>query len=154
MGEKTEVSTQIDAPAAQVYELVADLTRMGDWSPECKRVEWLGGAHEPKPGARFKGHNQRGARRWSTKGTIVKAEPGHEFAYDIATVFSLPVARWTYRVDPAGDGACTLTESWEDLRGGFATFIGNLATGVSNRKEHNTDGMRETLARIKAAAER
>src|SRR5436309_1985613 len=40
-------SIDIDAPAERVYDLVADLSRMGEWSPECRRVEWLDGATSP-----------------------------------------------------------------------------------------------------------
>jgi len=29
------VSTEISAPPQRVYELVSDITRMGQWSPEC-----------------------------------------------------------------------------------------------------------------------
>jgi hypothetical protein len=29
-----EVATAIDAPAEQLYDMVADLPHMGDWSPE------------------------------------------------------------------------------------------------------------------------
>jgi uncharacterized protein YndB with AHSA1/START domain len=152
MDQETAVSIRIEAPAAKVYDLVSDLTRMGQWSPECKRVEWLDGASGVAVGARFKGHNQRGARRWSTTGKVVAAEPG-EFAFDVTSVFGLPVARWRYRVTPEGDAACDLTESWEDRRGGFMKFLGTVASGVSNRKEHNTTGMEETLRRIKTTAE-
>ena len=35
-----EVSTVIDAPAEQLYDMVADMPRMGEWSRECATVEW------------------------------------------------------------------------------------------------------------------
>ena len=38
------VTVHVDAPAEDVYRLVADLTRMGEWSPGCTRVVWRGGA--------------------------------------------------------------------------------------------------------------
>jgi hypothetical protein len=133
--------------------MVSDLARMGEWSPECQRVEWLDGATGTAVGARFKGHNRRGARRWSTKGKVVALQPEREVAFDITSVGGLPVARWTYLVEADGPGACTLTERWEDRRGGLIKLLGTLTTGVSDRKEHNNTGMEETLRRIKAAAE-
>ena len=36
-----EVSTVIDAPAERLYDMVADMPRMGEWSPECTTVEWI-----------------------------------------------------------------------------------------------------------------
>jgi hypothetical protein len=39
-------SMVIDAPAERIYKFVADLPRMGDWSPECRQVEWLDGSED------------------------------------------------------------------------------------------------------------
>lgn len=148
-----EVSTTIDAPPEAVYRLVSDLPRMGEWSPECVKCEWLGGAKEAAPGAQFKGYNRRGVRRWSTKSEVVVAEPGREIAWDTKSVFNLPVARWRYRIEPAPGGGSKVIESTEDRRGGVMKVLGLLASGVSDRKTHNTEGMRATLERIKAEAE-
>jgi hypothetical protein len=41
-----------------VWDLVADVTRVGGWSPECTRAAWLTGPGRPRPGARFTGHNR------------------------------------------------------------------------------------------------
>src|SRR5215813_8682216 len=41
-----------------VWDLVADVTRVGGWSPECIRAAWLGEPGRPQPGARFTGHNR------------------------------------------------------------------------------------------------
>jgi uncharacterized protein YndB with AHSA1/START domain len=153
MGDQTDVSIRVAASPEDVYALVSDLPRMGEWSPECRRCEWTGDAQVATPGARFKGYNRRGFRRWTTKGTVVTAEPGKELSFDIRSVFDLPVARWTYRITPEAEGGCTVTEVWEDRRGGLMKVLGQLATGVSDRKEHNTAGMRATLDRIKADAE-
>lgn len=53
---------EIDASPQRVYELVSDITRMGEWSPECYRCEWLDGATTATVGARFRGHNRLGPR--------------------------------------------------------------------------------------------
>ena len=154
MSEPTaEVSTTIDAPPEAVYRLVSDLPRMGEWSPECVRCEWLGGAEEAALGAQFKGYNRRGVRRWSTKNEVVVAEPGREIAWDTKSVFNLPAARWRYRIEPTAGGGSQVTESTEDRRGVVVKVLGLLATGVSDRKTHNTEGMKATLERIKSEAE-
>ena len=153
MGESTEVSVDVKASPAAVYEMVSDLPRMGRWSPECTRCDWLGGATAAVPGAKFKGRNRRGPRRWSTTGTVVSARPGEELSFDITSVFGLPVARWTYRITANGEGGSTVVEQWDDRRNGLMKVLGRLATGVADRKEHNTAGMRATLDRIKAEAE-
>ena len=154
MSEPASVSVHVDAPPEVVYRLVADLPRMGEWSPETQRCEWLDGATEAAVGARFKGYNRRGWRRWSTKGVVVAAEPGRELAWDVSSVLNLPVARWRYVMRPVEQGGTEVTESTEDRRGALMKVLGLLATGVSDRAAHNTEGMRATLQRIKGEAER
>lgn len=41
----------VAASPERIYELVADMPRMGEWSPECQRVEWTDGAVAPAAGA-------------------------------------------------------------------------------------------------------
>ena len=48
------------APPSSVFRLVSDITRMGEWSPECRRCEWLDDVASASVGARFRGYNQRG----------------------------------------------------------------------------------------------
>jgi len=43
---------EIDATRDVVYALVSDVTRTGEWSPECVRCRWLGGATAAVAGAR------------------------------------------------------------------------------------------------------
>ena len=50
---------RINAPAEAVYDLVTDVTRMGEWSPENEGGEWLDAARGPVVGARFRGRNKR-----------------------------------------------------------------------------------------------
>jgi uncharacterized protein YndB with AHSA1/START domain len=153
--DPVSVATTIDAPPARVYALVADLTRMGELSPERNGCTWTHGATGAAPGARFIGRNLRGRRRWSTYGTVVTAEPGVELTFDIHSVANLPVARWSYTIAPrAGGTACEVTETWEDRRGGVIKVLGGLTTGVWNRSDHNRAGMVTTLERLQRAAER
>jgi hypothetical protein len=154
MAEPTSVSIHVDTAPEVVYDLVSDLSRMGEWSPETQRCEWIGGANAATVGARFKGYNRRGWRRWSTKGVVVTADPGRELAWDVSSVFNLPVARWRYVMQPMAAGGTEVIESTEDRRGRLMFLLGRLATGVADRASHNTDGMRATLQRIKAEAER
>ena len=41
--ERIEGSIEIDAPPARVWEVVSDLRRMGEWSPQCKKMIIRGG---------------------------------------------------------------------------------------------------------------
>jgi hypothetical protein len=113
--------------------------------------EWLGGATGPTVGARFKGSNQRGRRRWSTKAEVVEAEPGKTFAFDVS-LGPLKVARWGYRLESTAEG-CRVEERWEDQRGLIVKLVGPLGTGVTDRAAHNRETMATTLDALASAAE-
>src|SRR5207237_239229 len=81
----------------------ADVRRMGEWSPECVRCEWLGGAAGATVGARFRGHNRNGLRRWSTVSTVVAADPRRIFAFRVSSL-GLPVPEWRSAVTPTPGG--------------------------------------------------
>ncbi|MEX2255943.1 MAG: SRPBCC family protein [Acidimicrobiia bacterium] len=151
MADPVSVTTRIEASPEVVYDLVSDLPRMGELSPENTGGKWLGGATGPTVGARFKGTNRNGIRRWSTVCTVVDATPGEVFSFDVKAG-PWTVARWTYRITPSGAG-CDVTETWEDRRAGWMNTVGGLASGVKDRATHNEAGMRATLERLKAAAE-
>lgn len=141
----------IAAPAEQVWAMVADVTRMGEWSPENERGEWIGGATGPAVGAKFKGYNRNSKKTWTTVNVVTEAEPGTVFAFETNAV-GLAVARWEYRFEPTDDG-CRVTESWTDRRGRFIRVVGGWASGVDDRAQHNRAGMERTLEALAAAAQ-
>ena len=150
--DDVSVSREMKAPAEAIYAMVADLPRMGEWSPECERVEWTRGSTGPGVGATFTGHNRNGRRSWSTHGEIVVADPGREFAFEVRSVLNLPVSRWSYRFE-TGDAGTTVTEAWIDRRGWLIRNLGRLATGVADRPARNRETMQRTLEQLATAAE-
>jgi hypothetical protein len=140
-------SIEIDAPPEAIYDLISDVTRMGEWSPECVRCEWLGAAGEV--GSTFKGHNRRGPARWSTVARVMVADRPKEFSF--ATLYrDEPSTRWTYRF--TGAGPTTVTESFDALKvPALIAFAERYL--LRNRQSQLEDGMAQTLARIKQAAE-
>ena len=144
-------TVRIAASAEDLYALVSDITRMGEWSPENVAGRWLGGATEPAAGARFAGANRRGWRRWSTTCTVVTAEPGQEFAFEVAFA-GMPVSRWSYGFRPDGDGT-VVTETWKDLRPGWFAHLAQPVMGVGDVRDHNRENIRKTLDNLKAATE-
>jgi ligand-binding SRPBCC domain-containing protein len=151
MADEVSVERVIDAPADELWSRVSNVERMGDLSPENIGGKWLGDATGPAMGARFKGDNRRGKKKWSTRAKIVECEPGKVFAFDV-TSGPFKVARWTYRFEPT-DGGCRVTEVWTDQRGKFVTFMGKPVSGVADRASHNKASMETTLDRLAALAE-
>lgn len=150
-GEGASGTRRIVAPAEDLYALVSDVTRMGEWSPENVGGRWLGGATGPVVGARFSGANRRGWRHWSTTCTVVAAEPGRRFSFEVAFA-GVPVSRWTYEFQPDGD-ATIVTESWTDRRPAWFALLAKPVMGLDDIRAHNRENIEKTLANLKAAAE-
>jgi Polyketide cyclase / dehydrase and lipid transport len=146
--EATEV---IAADAGALYDLVADLTQMGKWSPEAQGGRWVGGASGPTVGAKFRGNNKAGWRRWSTTAQVTAAERGKRFAFHI-TFTGVPIADWSYDFVADGD-ATKVVEEWTDCRPGWMNALSGPVMGVSDRAAHNQRNMETTLATLKKAAE-
>ena len=144
-----EVSIEIDAAPDAVWAVVGDITRTGEWSPECEAVEWADDARGS--GARFIGHNRQGNRQWDMHGVIDTVEPGRELAFHTERDGQVRT-RWTYRLDPR-EGGTTLTESWERVVQipPLAKLVERLVLG--GRDKHNRANITSSLQRIKAIAE-
>ena len=151
MAEVTVQRTVAASPQA-VYDLVSDVTRMGEWSPETTSCRWLGGASGAAVGARFRGANRKGWRRWSTTCKVVSADPGRLFAFDV-TVGPLAIARWTYEFVADG-GATVVKESWIDRRPQWMALVDPAVMGIRDRAQHNRQTMEATLANLGRHVER
>ncbi len=150
MAGQVVVHREISAPAERVWSMISDVTRMGEFSPENVGGRWLRGATGPAPGARFRGTNRRGWRRWSTRCVVIDADAPRRFAFRV-TAGGLAVAEWHYDLEPTDTG-CRVTETFVDRRGWLVRTAGRLLTGVDDREAHNRAGMQQTLAALAAAA--
>ncbi|MGV7280237.1 SRPBCC family protein [Mycobacterium persicum] len=143
-------SIDISAPPDLVYDLIADVTRMGDWSPECYRCEWLDGVSTAAPGARFRGYNRMGLMRWERTAVVGTAERGREFSFTtVNDAAGREETRWRYIMEPTPSGTL-LTESFEFL---WCSVVNRLAEAAIPRGRQMDRGIQETLRRIKKAAE-
>lgn len=141
----------IAAPPEVVYDLITDVTRMGEWSPECYRCEWLDGATTATPGAQFRGYNRLGRMRWERTAIVDTADRGREFAFTtINDRTERHETHWRYAMRPSEAGTL-LTEAFQFLW----CSVWNRATELFIPRGRQVDqGIQETLQRIKAAAER
>lgn len=146
-----KVTVHVDAPPDKVWSVVANVDRMGEWSPECYRVEWLDGATSPaRPGARFKGWNKWGPVRWSMTCRVRAADPGREVSWSTLKG-DRELVTWAYRMEPSGEGT-DVTESFEVHHMPLSAVIFEDFVMV-NRDQGRERAMRQTLDRIKAVAE-
>jgi uncharacterized protein YndB with AHSA1/START domain len=138
----------INATPAEVYRLISDPPAMARFTEEFFRARWLGGTTEPTVGARFRGSNRNGRRRWVTTCTVTDAEPGRRFVYEVSTPFKVPISRWEYEIRATDDG-CTVTESsFLRVPAWFVPFA-ILITGEPDRPAANRAHIATTLSRLK-----
>jgi Polyketide cyclase / dehydrase and lipid transport len=137
----------------ELYDMVADVTRTGEWSPICKACWWDDG-DGPRVGATFTGRNERLERTWETRSEVVAADRGHEFAWVVAEPPTR--ARWGYAFHGVEAGT-ELTETWEHPPEGSAFFEkmfgDNAPKEIAARADAARSGIGDTLAAIKKAAE-
>lgn len=148
-----EASVHVQAAPETVWRLVTDVTRMGEWSPQCRGARWIGRRRGPVVGARFVGFNRQGWKWWLTTNRVVEAEHGRVFAFRTEQ----NRARWVFRLDGDGNGGTTLVQRRELPAGRSpvsTAFIGAFLGGNRSFDAGMQAGMRSTLERIRDAAER
>ena len=146
-----EVSLWMDAPPDRVWDLVSDVTRIGEFSPETFEARWTRGSTGPEVGASFKGHVRRngvGPTYWSPC-QVTKCVPHELFEFAVGTD-DVTLNNWGYRLEPK-DGGTLVTEYFRlepklPLRL-YWTVLGAL------RGRTNERGMRTTLERMKEVLE-
>ncbi len=136
---------EIEASADAVYDLLTDISRISELSPECYRAEWEDGATGPVVGAAMRGYNRNGKMEWDARAIVVEAEPGRRWALKVPSDDGRSTV-WRYEIELTTSG-CRVTESFEApvLDGEFFQKIG--------RYDLLVDNLRKSVENLKAVAE-
>jgi len=144
-------SVLVARSAECLYDMVSDVTRIGEWSPVCQACWWDEGS-SARAGGWFTGRNVTADRTWETRSEVVVAERGREFAFIVGGSY----VRWGYTFTIVGEGT-RVTESWEFLPEGIAMFEEKFGADAQKQISHRTkaahDGIPMTLAALKQTAE-
>lgn len=140
---------EIDAPVTKVWSLVSDLSRMPQWSPQCRVMKVLGPL---RPGARTINLNRRKFLVWPTTCTVTEVVPEKKVAFRVDANKTV----WSYELEPTDTG--TRVVETRNAENG-TTAVSNMTVnaffgGVPSFEQELVAGMNESLAKIKAAAER
>jgi hypothetical protein len=148
-----QVRLVMAASPGTVHALIADVTRMPEFSPEVVECRWLDGATGPAVGARFAARNKfRRGPSAVNKPVITALEPDRRIAWSRTEPFGGTV-EWTYELLPHADGT-EVVESYRVTKP--VTRIGWLIIGAMaghDRRSQLHAGMEQTLQRIRAVVE-
>jgi len=140
------VSRVIPDDPLTIYDTIADITTIGQRSPETHAAKWI--TH----GKKFKGYNHIGPLyRWSTVCTVTDDAPGRTFAFDVAWPSK---TSWRYDLTALDDGTeVTLTMTKSQPQAAPVVAIQRMV-GVHDRAEHLRNGMDLTLKRLAQQVQR
>ena len=143
-----QAEIDINAPVSRVWDLVSDLSRMPQWSPQCRMMKLLGPL---RPGTRTINLNRRNMLFWPTTATITEVIPERKIAFRIPINTSV----WSYELEPTATGTRLVeTRHAENGVRAVSTAVTKAALGgVDTFETALIEGMNQSLARIKAAAE-
>lgn len=146
-----ESTIEIAAPGPRVWELVSDVRRMHEWSPQVTSTRLRSGYDEVALGAQFTNRNRLGELEWTTHAEIVRFDPERELAFRVEENWVI----WSFVLEPTVVGT-RLTQRRETPEG-ISDLSHELTEGFLGGQEAFTasmrDGTAQTLAAIKAAAE-
>jgi uncharacterized protein YndB with AHSA1/START domain len=144
-----QAEIEINAPVSKVWGLVSDLSRMPQWSPQCRLMKPLGPL---RPGTRTINLNRRNLLFWPTTSTITEVLPERKLAFRIP----LNTSVWSYELEPTATGTRLVeTRRAENGVTAVSKAVTNAALGgVPSFEKELLEGMNLSLARIKAAAEK
>ncbi|MCU1656707.1 MAG: hypothetical protein JWO57_1363 [Pseudonocardiales bacterium] len=135
----------VDAPPDRVWDLLADITRTGEWSHECHTAHWLDGATEASVGARFEGVNRVGRYTWKRPCTITVCEDRRELVYETEGPFAKDTTQWRFVLEPDGAGT-RLTQEFRILR--MPVWFDRLVWVTTPPHRDRRDALGEDLLRL------
>lgn len=141
----------IDAPPDAVWQVLGDVRRMPELSPELVRMVPLkrGGL---RAGQWYLGVNRRKAMVWPTRSVVSVVDPGRIVAWDTRS----SGARWIWELVPEGTGTRVVHRRPVPRRPPVVAraFAAAFLGGLEGHADELEAGMAQSVARLKAAAER
>jgi hypothetical protein len=134
----------VDADIDEVWDVVRDPTRVGEWSHECVAAEWLGDSAAARPGARFRGRNKQGLIRWGRVCEVVTAEPYELVWRTVPTRLYPDSTEWALRLREV-DGGTRIEQTFAVVKG---TWLEALYATIMPAHRDRTDALTADLERI------
>ena len=148
---ENRVAVTVKATIDEVWDVVRDVTRVGEWSHECVGAAWLADADAPAPGARFRGRNRAGLFRWGRVCEIVSADPYELVWVTVPTALYPDSSEWRIALATV-EGGTRISQQFRVLRAPKALAV--LYALVIPAHRDRTAALVEDLTRLGAVATR
>ncbi len=140
-----EVVADVATTPAEVWAVLSDPTRVGEWSHECHTVTWVDGNSRAEVGAKFRGTNRVGSFRWSRTCTITEMEPEQLLVYRTSGGVPPDSTEWRFLLEPVAGGT-RITQSFRILK---FPRLAELVTVLFNPAHRDRSAaLRDDLARL------
>lgn len=161
-------SIDIDREAASAWQLLTDVSRIGEFSPACVSATWLDDPPR-RVGSRFEGTNLTTAKdsegryefEWTRPCVVSAWDPPSRFACTVADRYDgTPATEWDFLIE-ANLRGCRMIQTFRHLKDGLSRprhwADADPANGtriVAARTAGLEEGMRTTLRAMKSVLER
>ena len=159
-------SVEVACTPHAAWNLVTDIGRIGEFSPECIGARWIDEVSGPSEGARFEGTNrivdEAGDTEviWIRPCTVTVLQPPQHFSCLVGDRYDgTPAMVWDFEITAAATG-CRITQRFRHLPKGLSGIRlaadrepARAETIVRDRIGELTGGIEQTLAAMKRALE-
>lgn len=147
---RTEVT--VDSPRDAVWELVCDVSRIGEWSHECRSARWVADdpGIAPAVGSRFRASNRSGRIHWTRTSEVTQVEPGHLLSWrTLPTALYPDSTQWTISLQPDGNQT-RIVQTYRVLR--LPAFLDRVFARMIPSHQDRDAELAEDLHRLGAAS--
>ena len=113
---EAQVEADVEAAPQQVWDVLSDVPRVGEWSHECHTATWLDGHREATVGAQFAGNNKAGMSRWRRRCTVTESEPAQLLAYRTSGGIPPDSTEWRFELEDLPTGGTRIHQSYRILQ--------------------------------------
>lgn len=157
-------SVEVLCTPPEAWDLVSNVDRIGEFSPECAEAWWVEGYPAGAVGGRFEGRNRvtdgETTYEWIRPCDVTEWEPMSRFTWTVGDRFDgTPATRWSFVIE-LGVRGIALRQEFTHLPDGLSGLrlmaeADQLAAPeiVARRREDLRDGISLTLTRMKATLE-
>lgn len=155
---------EVQCTSSAAWNLISDVTRIGEFSPECVDAWWVPGRPAGWVGGRFEGRNRRvdgeEVYEWVRPCDVVVWQPERAFSWTVGDRYDgTPASRWSFSIRAGASGVTLRQDFWHEADGlSGLRHMAEAAPAEASRIASDRivalgDGMTETLQRMKTVLE-